>query len=587
MDIFSIFTLCGGLAFFLYGMHVMSDGLEKTAGGKLKKILRKMTDNPIKGLLLGAGITIAIQSSSAMTVMLVGLVNSGIMQLGQTIGVIMGSNIGTTLTAWLLSLTGIDSDNILIKLLKPSSFSPIIALVGIILLMVGKKAKQKDIGRILIGFSVLMFGMNLMSDSMSPLADSPEFEKILIAFNNPLLGILVGAVVTGVIQSSAASVGILQALSLTGGITYAMAIPIIMGQNIGTCATALISSIGVNKNARRVAAIHVYFNIFGTAICLTLFYIAHAIFKFEFVDTPITPVNIALVHSIFNIATTVFLFPFTKILEKLAVKTVKDKAEAKQKAVFIDDRLLLSPALAIAECQHLTKEMAETARTSLMMAVDLIDNYSSKNAEKIYALEQKLDDFEDSLGTFLVKISSKELSDADSNTVSILLHTIGDFERIGDHAVSILKIATEMHDKEISFSDEAKIEFKSATEAILEILDITMDAFRHDNVSLALQVEPLEQVIDTITTEIKTRHINRLRNGACTIELGFILSDLLNDYGRVSDHCSNIAVCIIQINHSVFDTHEYLNDYKNAGHPEFIKAFDGYKAKYQLPSKKA
>ena len=582
MSVFNIITLLGGLALFLFGMSVMSNALEKTAGGKLEKILQKMTDKPIKALLLGAAITATIQSSSAVTVMLVGLVNSGIMQLGQSVGVIMGSNIGTTITAWILSLAGIESDNFFVSLLKPSSFSPIIAFIGIIMMMTSKKTRSKDIGSICMGFAVLMFGMELMSDSMAPLAEMEEFRNIMVMFNNPLLGLIVGIVMTAVIQSSSATVGILQALSLTGGLSYGMAIPLIMGQNIGTCVTALISSVGVSKNAKRVAVIHIYFNLIGTAVLLSLFYGFNAFLDFPFVEKAIAPAGIAIVHSIFNVATTIILFPFGKQLEKLAVKTVKDK-EAENKSEFLDDRLLNSPSLAISECRNYTVKMAQLAKNSLLDSISIIGNYNSKTADKIVENEQALDDYEDKLGTFLVKISSRELTKEDSNTVSTLLHCIGDFERIGDHALNMVKTAKEISDKSISFSSEANAEILVATEAIKQILDITVKAFENNDAELALDVEPLEQVIDTLLSEIKNRHISRLTGGNCTIELGFVLSDLLTNYERVSDHCSNIAVSLIQISHSVFDTHEYLNDYKTSGGERFTTAFENYKKQYVLP----
>lgn len=584
MTIFNFISLFGGLALFLFGMSTMSDNLEKTAGGKLEKILKVMTDKPIKALLLGTAITATIQSSSAVTVMLVGLVNSGIMQLNQAVGVIMGSNIGTTVTAWVLSLAGIDSDNVFVSLLKPSAFAPIIAFIGILLTMLSKKSRIKDIGGICIGFAILMFGMEMMSDAMSPLAETEGFRDLMLMFNNPILGLLVGLGMTAVIQSSSATVGILQALSLTGALSYGMAIPIIMGQNIGTCVTALISSVGVSKNAKRVAAIHVYFNIIGTAIFLTGFYIADALLDFAFTDTAIAPAGIAVVHSIFNIATTALLFPFSKQLEKLARKTVKDK-KATGKSAFIDDRLLNSPALAVSESRNYTVKMGQVAIDALLKSISLVEKFDSKIVEDIIESEKTLDDYEDKLGTFLVKISSHDLTDADSNTVATLLHAIGDFERIGDHAVNIAKAAQEIEDKNISFSENATKELKVATNAIKEILELTEKAFAENNISLALEVEPLEQVVDDILAEIKSRHIARLTGGKCTIELGFVLSDLLTNYERVSDHCSNIAVCLIQISKSVFDAHEYLNDYKSSGSEMFTSNFDKYKHKYTLPEK--
>ncbi len=582
MTVFNFISLLGGLALFLFGMSTMSGGLEKTAGGKLEKILKKMTDRPIKALFLGIVITATIQSSSAVTVMLVGLVNSGIMQLGQSVGVIMGSNIGTTVTAWILSLAGIESDNFFVSLLKPSSFSPIIAFIGILLVMVAKKDRLKEIGGICLGFAVLMFGMEMMSDSMSPLSEMQEFRELMVMFNNPILGLLIGIVMTAVIQSSSATVGILQALSLTGALSYSMAIPIIMGQNIGTCITALISSIGVSKNAKRVAAIHVYFNLIGTAVLLTLFYIINSIFDLAFADLPIAPAGIATVHSIFNLSTTLLLFPFTKLLEKLAVKTVRDKTTEEKNQTFIDERLLLTPAIAVSECRNHTVSMAKLAVETIISSISIIDKYDSKIAEKIFESEQKLDEYEDKLGSFLVKVASHDISHEDSDTVALLLHAIGDFERIGDHALNIMKAAKEINDKDIVFSDKANAELKVATNAIKEILETAVNAFAENDTALALNVEPLEQVIDGLLSEIKNRHINRLTGGNCTIELGFVLSDLLTNYERVSDHCSNIAVCLIQLNHSELNAHEYLNNYKLSGSKEFTEKFEKYNQKYIL-----
>lgn len=584
MTIFNFISLFGGLALFLFGMNTMSGNLEKTAGGKLEKILRVMTDKPVKALLLGAAITATIQSSSAVTVMLVGLVNSGIMQLSQAVGVIMGSNVGTTATAWILSLTGIDSDNVFINLLKPAALSAIVAFIGILMTMISKKNRTKDIGGICLGFAILMFGMEMMSDAMDPLAEMEGFRNLMVMFENPIPGVLLGVVMTAVVQSSSATVGILQALSLTGAISYGMAIPIIMGQNIGTCVTALLSSIGVSKNAKRVAAVHVYFNLIGTIFWLALFYIVNMFVDFAFVDSAIEPAGIAVIHSIFNVATTVLLFPFSKLLETLARKTVKDK-KATGKSAFIDDRLLNSPSLAVSEGKNYTVQMGQVAIEALLDSISLVEKFDTKVVDKIIESEQKLDDYEDKLGTFLVKVSGHSLTDADNNMVSTLLHAIGDFERIGDHAVNIAKAAQEINDKEINFSENAKAELKVATDAIKEILELTEKAFAENDLTLAKKVEPLEQVIDDLLAEIKSRHIARLTGGKCTIELGFVLSDLLTNYERVSDHCSNIAVCQIQISKSVFDTHEYLNNYKSSGSETFTHSFDEYKDKYVLPAK--
>lgn len=581
MNIFSICTLCGGLAFFLFGMHVMSQSLEKIAGGKLEATLKKMTSNPFKSLALGAGITIAVQSSSAMTVMLVGLVNSGIMQLEQTVGVIMGSNIGTTLTAWLLSTAGIKSDNVLISMLKPENFAPIVALIGIIMIMMSKKKKRQDIGTIMVGFAVLMFGMQLMKNAVSPLAEMEGFSKLLVAFKNPLLSVAFGAVFTGVIQSSAASVGILQALSLTGTISYRMAIPIIMGQNIGTCVTALISSIGVNKNAKRVTIVHMSFNIIGTVVCLTVFYGLDAFIHFSFVDKPIGVVEIAAVHSIFNIVTTLILLPFSNQLVKLAKKLIPDSKEA-EVSVLLDKRLIATPPLAVSQCREKTVDMAQGAKEALHEALRAMFDYSDKAVLNVEEKEQLLDEMEDQLSTFLLELSAVSLTDEDSRTVTELLHTISDFERISDHAINMIEIAQEMERNSQSFSDSAKDDFSTLFAALTEISELTVKAFTDNDTELALNVEPLEEVIDDLTAAIRDKHIERLRRGECSPELGVYLSDLLINCERVSDHCSNIAVSIIQISRSSMNSHDYLNGLKAKRTPQFIESYTAYGRKYRL-----
>ncbi len=582
MDIFSLFTLCGGVAFFLYGMSLMSSRLEKLAGGRLEQMLRKMTDNRFKSLLLGAGITIAIQSSSAMTVMLVGLVNSGIMELGQTVGVIMGSNVGTTLTAWILSLSGIDSSSFWLQLLKPEVFSPLVALAGMILRTRNKSGRRRSAGSIMVGFAILMTGMEMMKNAVSPLADMPEFNAILTAFTNPFLGVLVGAVFTGVIQSSAASVGILQALSLTGGISYGVALPIIMGQNIGTCVTALLSSIGVNRNARRVSVIHISFNLIGTAACLAAFYGSDLIFHYAFMDASIDPAGIAMVHSVFNIATTALLLPFSKQLEKLAYVVVKEDKQETQKFSFIDQRLLATPSVAIAECANKTVDMARLAEDTILKSLSLLGKYDEKTAEEVVGNEDQLDRYEDQLGTLLVQLSGKALSDEDSRNISKQLHTIGDFERIGDHAVNLLKTAQEIHEKDIRFSGQALEELKILLSALRDILRVTTKAFAEEDLPLAARVEPLEQVIDGLIADIKSNHIVRLQKGHCTIEMGFVLSDLLTNCERVSDHCSNIAVAQIETAQSLYQAHEYLNALKSAGDAAFQSAFEDYCRQYAI-----
>ena len=582
MDLFSVFTLCGGLAFFLFGMHIMSSSLEKIAGGRLELTLKKLTSNPFKSLLLGAGITIAIQSSSALTVMLVGLVNSGIMALPETVGVIMGSNIGTTLTAWILSMTGIETDSILLALLKPENFSPVLALIGVIMIMACRSDKRKDIGSILCGFSVLMFGMNLMSDSVSPLAEMPEFESMLVRFNNPLVGVLVGTVFTGIIQSSAASVGILQALSLTGSVTYGMAIPIIMGQNIGTCVTALLSSIGTNKNARRVAAIHVSFNFIGTVVCLSVFYLLNAFLHFDIVAEPITPVAIAGVHSIFNLVTTLMLLPFSKQLVKLATILVPDKAGAKDETVFLDERIMNAPMLAVEQCREKAISMAKLAQSAMQDAMQLISNYTQAGFDEIEQKEQALDKLDDELATALVKLSARELRVEDSHEVFELLHAIGDFERIGDHATNLAESAMSVYKNGYSFSEAAKAELSTLFAALSEILSITVDAFSKDDTTLAGRIEPLEEVIDDLTVDIRNRHIVRLQKGECAIGIGLILTDILTNCERVSDHCSNVGVCIIQIRDSSFEVHDYLTELKADQAPAFVQEFTQFQKKYRL-----
>lgn len=580
MDIFSVFTLCGGLAFFLYGMTTMSKSLEKMAGGRLEQMLKRMTASPLKRLLLGAGITIAIQSSSAMTVMLVGLVNSGVMELGQTIGVIMGSNIGTTLTAWILAMTGIESENVFVNLLKPENFSPLLALAGIILIMGSKKQRRRDMGRIMVGFSILMYGMELMKQAVSPLVDMPEFSSLLTAFNNPLLGVLVGAVFTGVIQSSAASVGILQALALTGSITYGIAIPVIMGQNIGTCVTALISSIGVNRNARRVAVIHISFNIIGSAVCLLLFYGGDILFHFQFLNYTVGALGIAACHTIFNVFTTLMLLPFSRQLEKLARAVIRGENKAEEFA-FLDPLLLHTPSVAISECVAMSNRMGEVARENVHLALCQLSDYSNTRESEILANEDKLDIYEDRLGSYLVQISQHGVSMNDIRTVSRLLHAIGDFERIGDHALNLQESAQELHEKELHFSEPANEELQVLLAAMDEIMEKAFGSFQQDSAAMAVEVEPLEETIDRLIEEIRMQHIRRLQTGACTIRLGFVFNDLLTNLERVSDHCSNIAVSIIEEQGDQVDRHTYINELKEES--AFNMRLKDNLQKYQLP----
>lgn len=584
MDIFSVITLMGGLTFFLFGMNVMSGSLEKMAGGRLEEMLRKMTASPWISMVLGAVITIAVQSSSATTVMLVGLVNSGIMQFSQTINIIFGANIGTTLTAWITSLSGIQSDVFWIQMLKPKNFSPLLAFAGILMIMLSRKETRKSIGTVFVGFAVLMYGMEMMAGAVSPLADMPEFEMLLVKFQNPIVGVLVGTLFTGVIQSSAASIGILQALSLTGGITYGMAIPIVMGQNIGTCATSLISCIGTNVKAKRVAILHVSIKIIGTILCLSGFELLYAIFRWEFVSQSIAPWQIALVHTIFNLVTTALLMPVSQKLVKLTERLVRDKQRAPaepEDAMLLDDRLLRSPSVAVAESFNVSTHMALQAQDILMLAMHLVESYGPEGAQRVMDMEDQLDNYEDKLGTYLVKLSAQALSSQDSQIGSKILHAIGDFERLGDHAINIIKVAREIHEKKIVFSPAAQQELTTIVEALDEILDITVRAYLNSDVELAGRVEPLEQVIDRLTAVCKDNHIRRLQKGACTIEGGFVLSDLLNNYERVSDHCSNVAVAIIEVEHNSFDTHKYLNGVKY-GNSTFNEIYDAYSEKYVL-----
>ena len=580
MNIFSLFTLCGGLAFFLYGMYVMSKSLEKMAGGRLERLLKRMTSTPIKSLLLGAGITIAIQSSSAMTVMLVGLVNSGVMELGQTIGVIMGSNIGTTLTAWLLSLTGIESESFFVNFLKPKNFSPLLALAGILLIMGSKKQRRRDVGRVMMGFSILMYGMELMSGAVAPLADMPEFTDLMTAFTNPLLGVLVGAAFTGIIQSSAASVGILQALAMTGSVTYGMAIPIIMGQNIGTCVTALISSIGVSRNAKRVSVIHISFNLIGTAVGLIVLCGGNALFGFPFLSNSVNAVGIALCHTIFNVCTTLLLLPFTRQLEWLAKKAISTEDKPSDFA-FLDPRLLRTPGVAASECASMVNQMGALAQTSIDLVLTQFLQYTDAREEEILSNEDKLDIYEDHLGSYLVQISQHGTSADDMHTISRLLHAIGDFERIGDHVLNLQESAKELRDKQLRFSPTAQKEVEVLTRLLRDLMTAALDCFRKDDPVAAQLVEPLEETMDCLTEEVRNRHIHRLQNGQCTIQLGFVLNDLLNNFERIGDHCSNIAVSVIEEQDSQMASHAYLHDMKKNG--EFAARLQNNLSRYALP----
>lgn len=588
MDIFGVLSMIGGLALFLFGMTTMGNGLEKVSGGKLEKILEKLTSNPLKAVILGAAVTAVIQSSSATTVMVVGFVNSGIMKLSQSIGIIMGANIGTTITSWILSLSGIESDNFLVQMLKPSSFAPVLAIVGVGLIMFAKKEKKKDVGTILIGFAILMSGMDTMSAAVKPLRDVPAFTNILVQFENPILGMLAGMVLTAVIQSSSASVGILQALCATGAVTYGSAIPIIMGQNIGTCITALLSAIGAKKNAKRAACVHFYFNLIGTVVFMIIFYTANAFIHFGLLSEACNPAGIAVVHSIFNVAATLLLLPFGKLLEKLACLTIKDTDEDDNAVVNIaqelDSRFLDKPAFAAQQCQMVTSKMAELVTKNLSVAMELLDEYSDEKAEIVAEMEDQVDHYEDVLGTYLVKLSSKNLSEKDSQKISQILHCIGDFERISDHASNIMEAAKEMHQKGVSFSVSAKQELDVYRKAVYDIVCAAEKAFVTEDVALAKQIEPLEEVVDCLNVEMKVRHIKRLSDGRCTIELGFVLSDLCVNFERIADHCSNIAISIIQLQQQKgYDTHEYLLRLKRESNTEFNQQMEQYKVEYMLP----
>ncbi len=581
MDFFAVLTLFCGLALFLYGMNTMGDGLEKFSGGTLERILEKMTNNTFKGFLLGLGVTAIIQSSSATTVMVVGFVNSGIMKLRQAIGIIMGANVGTTVTAWILSLSAIEGDSFFMQILKPLNLSAILAIIGIVFVMFTKSEKKHNFATIFLGFAVLMVGMDMMSGAVKPLANDPTFTSILTLFTNPIMGILAGAVLTAVIQSSSASVGILQALSVTGSITYGMAIPIIMGQNIGTCVTALLSCIGAKKNAKRAAFVHLYFNIIGTLVVSLLFFGSNLFMHYSFMNDAVGPENIAILHTCFNLFVTAILLPFGRVLEKLACITIRDNDEDSE-LPFIDERFLGTPAIAAERANDTGVKMARLSEGTLLGSLELIENYDEKVAHTIIENEDLIDMYEDVISNYLIKLSTKELSEKDSKTVQLLLHAIGDFERIGDHALNILEVAKEIKEKKVKFSDEAQQGVNVMMEALREILTMATMAFINNDVKLAEQVEPLEQVIDKLRDKLKEAHIKRLTNGECTIELGFIFSDLITNIERVSDHCSNIAVGVIEINRNGYEPHVYLNELKNSDDAQFNNAYKAYKEKYAL-----
>lgn len=581
MSIFNVFKLLGGLALFLYGMDVMGKALEKQAGSKLHSILEKLTSSPLKGFLLGLVVTAIIQSSSATTVMVVGFVNSGFMTLRQAIGIIMGANVGTTVTAWILSLSGIQGDSFFMTLMKPSSFAPILAFIGILLYMAAKQEKKKNIGVILLGFTILMTGMDLMSGAVKPLANVPEFTQLFTLFTNPVLGLLVGALLTAVIQSSSASVGILQALSVTGAVTYGSALPIIMGQNIGTCITAILSCFGANKNARRTAVVHLYFNVIGSLGFMIIFYTLNAVIGFEFIGDSINAAGIAVIHTLFNVTATAILLPLNRVLEKLAYLTIKDD-EQKEKFRILDERLINTPAIAIEQSKIALRKMASEASDALIKSVSLLDKWNEETSVLIAEKEAKIDRYEDNLGTYLLKVSAQDLSLKDSKELTKILHIIGDFERLGDHALNISKLSKEMHEKDVEFSTQANEEIRVLKNAVLEIVSLTMDAFVNEDSKVALRVEPLERVIDEIAREIKNLHIERLKNNHCTIELGFSLSELLNNCKRIADHCSNIAIAIIEAEGDSFAPHGYVKGLKEDSNEYYYSMLDKMRAQYKI-----
>ena len=581
MNVFDVLTLLGGLALFLFGMNTMGDGLEKAAGNQLKAILEKLTSSPVRGFFLGLAVTAVIQSSSATTVMVVGFVSSGVMTLYQAVGIIMGANVGTTVTAWILSLNGIEGVGFVMKLLKPTSFSPVLAVIGIALLMFAKNGRKKDLGTILIGFATLMFGMNTMSTAVAGLKDVPEFANILLMFSNPILGVLAGAILTAIIQSSSASVGILQALSSTGAVTFGSAIPIILGQNIGTTVTALLSSAGAPKNARRAALVHLYFNVIGTVVFLVLFYILKALIPMPFLEDPASETGISVVHTLFNVVCTCAMLPFSRLLVKLAYLTIREEKK-EDEVVLLDERLLVTPTIALEQCNKLACGMANLAHTSARLSTDLLREFDAEKAATVDEIEDQLDQYEDIIGTFLVKLSSHSLSMEDSRMVSLLLHTISDLERISDHAKSVRILAQRLSTGS-GPSAQAEEEMKVLVAAVSRVTKMASDAFIDHNSELAKQVEPLEQVVDYLCGEIKARHIARLQNGVCSVESGMQFTDVLGDLARISDHCSNVAAAVIELNMGLYDTHQYLGALRS-DNEDFRQLYAQFRGDYVLPS---
>ena len=590
MDIFDVLSMVGGLALFLYGMHIMGDALAKMSGGKLEKVLERLTSNKWSAVLLGAGVTAVIQSSGATTVMVVGFVNSGIMKLNQAVGIIMGANIGTTATSWLLSLSGIDGGSFFLQMLKPTSFTPILAVIGAILVVFCKSEKKHNIGTILLGFAILMYGMTAMSSAVEPLKDVPQFTQILTKFENPLLGVIAGFVLTTIMQSSSVSVGILQALCSTGAVSYALALPIIMGQNIGSCTTAMISSVGASKDAKRAAAVHFYFNVIGTVVFMLVFYISNAFVHYAFLPQAANEVGIATIHSIFNIAATIVLLPLSGFLEFLAVKTIKDDDEEEDELSkhdkvlqLLDPVFLERPGFAIMQCRKVASEMAELSMKSVGRAVGLLTAYDEEIAERIRKEEDTVDKYEDQLGTYLLRLSTKDLSKEDGHRLSLMLHSLGDIERISDLAVNILLAVEQMHKKELIFSKKAMDELAVYSKALKDILTMTVNAFEQNDRYKAALVQPLEELMDDMNKELKKRHVKRLRKAKCTIELGLSLSDISDTYERISDHCSNIATCVIQVEDDELDAHEHRKEVKEQDAKWYDEQYRAYEQKYALP----
>lgn len=591
MDFFDLLTMVGGLALFLYGMHLLSEGLEKLSGGRLERVLENLTNNRIKAVLLGAGVTAVIQSSSATTVMVVGFVNSGIMKLSQAIGIIMGANVGTTITSWLLSLTGIESDNFLLQLVKPTSFSPVLAVIGVIFIL--KNGKKRDLGSILVGFAILMTGMDTMSSAMKPLSQVPWFTGLFTMFTNPLLGLLVGALLTAVIQSSSASVGILQALCATGSISYAAAVPIILGQNIGTCVTAMMSGVGASKNARRASIVHLLFNVIGTAIFLTVFYVLHAFIDFEFMQNAADSTGIALVHTGFNVAATLILFPFADYLEKLSFILIRpdeeEERQARENELFakMDERFLGTPSFALEQAFSYTLKMAEITKESLNKATYNLFAYDKKTAAEVEQMESLVDRYDDEISGYLVKLSSRNLSEQDSRRLNMLQHSVGDLERIGDHAMNLVDCAKSMNKKEQSFSDKATEELQVFSQAVRDIVSASVSVFASEDEQAARLIEPFEEAIDILQKDMKKRHMKRLRKGKCTAEMGFVLSDITNNFERIADHCSNLAINIMQLREYDTHAHEYVDSIEKGEGTEFDRTLQEHLRRYELPGKAA